>query len=234
MTKNIKSKGINSWPEEDRPREKLLKSGEKSLSDSELLAIILRNGASGQSALDLARAIINKYGSFRALSQARLLDWKDFKGVGNAKVAQIRAAIEMGKRFYEGKVIPRKIKIEKAKDAADLLSPRMRDFKKEVFKVLYLDAKNRLINIVDLSDGTVNEVNPIIREIFHKALECFASSFICAHNHPSGSCEPSVEDRNLTKDILNVSKQIKISFLDHVIIGDNSFFSFANEGLLEN
>lgn len=225
---------IRDWPEDDRPREKLLRSGETVLSDAELLAIILRTGVRGQSALDLARAVIKKFGSFRELSQAGALDWKDFKGVGNAKIAQIRAAIEIGKRFYEGQVAPKKIKIEKAEDVTALLSPRMRDLKKEVFKVLYLDAKNRLINIVELSDGTVDEVNPIIREIFHKALECFASSFICAHNHPSGNCEPSVDDRNLTKDILNVSKPIKINFLDHVIIGDNSFFSFADEGLLEN
>ncbi|KQC09474.1 MAG: hypothetical protein APR62_14150 [Smithella sp. SDB] len=234
MTGKNKTSGIKSWPEDDRPREKLIKNGEKALSDSELLAIILRTGVRGQSALDLARAIMMKFGSFRELSQAGSTDWKDFKGLGNAKIAQIRAAIEMGKRFYEGKVVPRKIKIEKAKDVAVLLSPRMRDLKKEVFKVLYLDTKNRLINIVELSNGTVDEVNPVIREIFHKALECFASSFICVHNHPSGNCEPSVDDRDLTKDILDVSKPIKISFLDHVIIGDNTFFSFADEGLLES
>jgi DNA repair protein RadC len=190
------------------------------LSDAELLAIILRVGVSGHSALDLARAVINKFGSFRELSQAGPLDWKEFKGLGDAKISQIRAAIEIGKRFYEGQITTKKIKIEKADDVFSLLSPRMRDLKKEVFKVLYLDTKNRLINI-------------IVREIFHKALEYCASSFICAHNHPSGSCEPSVDDRNLTKDILNVSKPIKINFLDHVIIGDNSFYSFANEGFID-
>ena len=234
MSETSKSKGIKTWPQDDRPREKLLKSGEKALSDSELLAIILRTGVQGQSALDLARSVIKRFGSFRELSQASVLDWKEFKGLGNAKIAQVRAAIEIGKRFFEGQIAPRKIKIEKANDVFTLLSPRMRDFKNEVFEVLYLDAKNRLINIVELGDGSVDEVNPIIREIFHKALECFASSFICVHNHPSGSCEPSVNDRNFTKDILNVSKSIKINFLDHVIIGDNSFYSFADEGLLDN
>jgi len=229
-----KETGIKTWPKDDRPREKLLKSGEDALSDAELLAIILRVGVRGQSALDLARSIIKKFGSFRELSQAGVLDWKEFKGLGNAKIAQIRAAIEIGKRFYEGQITPKKIKVEKAADVFALLSPRMRDLKKEVFKVLYLDTKNRLINIVELGNGTVDEVNPIVREIFHKALECCASSFICAHNHPSGNCEPSVDDRNLTKDILNVSKPIKINFLDHVIIGDNAFYSFADEGLIDN
>lgn len=227
-------KSIKNWPEDDRPREKLLKNGEKSLSDAELLAIILRTGIKGNSALDLARAVVKKFGSFRELSQAQMCDWKNFKGIGLAKIAQIRAAIEIGRRFFEGHVHTKKIKIEEAKDVVFLLSPRLRDLKKEVFRALYLDSKNRLINISDLSDGTVNEVNPIVREIFHKALESFATSFICVHNHPSGSCEPSVDDRNLTQDIQKISKSIRINFLDHVILGDNSYFSFSEEGLLES
>ncbi|PIQ88488.1 MAG: hypothetical protein COV72_08135 [Candidatus Omnitrophica bacterium CG11_big_fil_rev_8_21_14_0_20_42_13] len=227
-------KSIKNWPEDDRPREKLFKNGEKTLSDAELLAIILRTGVKGNSALDLARAVIKKFGSFRELSQASTREWENFKGLGLAKIAQTRAAIEIGRRFLEGRTPSKKVKIENAKDVASLLSPRTRDLKKEIFRVLYLDAKNRLINIVDLGDGTVNEVNPIVREIFHKALESFATSFICAHNHPSGSCAPSIDDRNLTRDIQKISKTIKINFLDHVIIGDNAYFSFSEEGLLEN
>ena len=235
MTYSLKNeKSIKNWPEDDRPREKLLKNGEKSLSDAELLAIILRTGVKGNSALDLARVVVKKFGSFRKLSQAQMCDWKNFKGLGHAKIAQIRAAIEIGRRFFESHDHTTEIKIDGAKDVASLLSPRLRDFKKEVFRVLYLDTKNRLINISDLNDGTVNEVNPIVREIFHKALESFATSFICVHNHPSGDCEPSVDDRNLTRDIQKISKSIRINFLDHVIIGDNSYFSFSEEGLLEN
>jgi len=139
---------IKNWPVDDRPREKLLKNGEKSLSDAELLAIILRTGVQGHSALDIARAVINKFGIFRELSQAQACDWTNFKGLGQAKIAQIRAAIEIGRRFFEGRINTRKIRIEKAKDVASLLSPRMRDLKKEAFRVLYLDAKNRLINMV--------------------------------------------------------------------------------------
>lgn len=225
---------IKNWPADDRPREKLLKNGEKTLSDAELLAIILRTGVQGHSALDIAREVVNKFGTFRELSQARARDWTNFKGLGPAKIAQIRAAIEIGRRFFEGQINAKKIRIEKAKDVASLLFPRMRDLKKEVFRVLYLDVKNRLINICELSDGTVDEVNPIVREIFHKALESFAASFICVHNHPSGICDPSVEDRKLTRDIQKISTSIKINFLDHVILGDNSYFSFAEEGLLEN
>lgn len=232
MAKEKKITGIKSWPADDRPREKLLEKGEESLSDAELLAIIIRTGVKGQSALDVARSVIKRFGSFRELSQAGVLDWKDFKGLGVAKLAQIRASIEIGKRFFEGKLTAKKPVISKAEDVFNLLAPRMRDLKKEVFKVLYLDSKNKLLSVADLGDGTVDEVNPIVREIFHKALECFASSFICVHNHPSGKCAPSVDDRDLTKDILLVSKPLKINFLDHVIIGDNSFFSFADEGIL--
>ena len=230
----MNKESIKNWPADDRPREKLLKNGEKSLSDAELLAIILRTGVQGHSALDIARAVVNKFGTFRELSQAPARDWANFKGLGPAKIAQIRAAIEIGRRFFEGHINTRNIRIEKAKDVASLLFPRMRDLKKEAFRVLYLDTKNRLINICELSDGTVDEVNPIVREIFHKALESFATSFICVHNHPSGICEPSIEDRNLTRDIQKISAPIKINFLDHVILGDNSYFSFAEEGLLEN
>ena len=139
---------IKNWPVDDRPREKLLKNGEKSLSDAELLAIILRTGVQGHSALDIARAVIYKFGIFRELRQAQACVWTNFKGLGQAKIAQIRAAIEIGRRFFEGRINTRKIRIEKAKDVASLLSPRMRDLKKEAFRVLYLDAKNRLINMV--------------------------------------------------------------------------------------
>lgn len=234
MTKMKIKYGIKTWPQDDRPREKLLKYGEKALSDAELLAIILRTGVRGKSALDLGRAIINKFGSFRELSKAGSLDLKTFKGLGNAKIAQIRAAIEIGKRFFEGRIVPKKIKIEKAEDVVALVSPRLRDLKIEVFRVLYLDAKNRLITVAELGDGSVDEVTPIIREIFNKALEYSASSFVCVHNHPTGHCEPSVEDKILTRDILKVSKPIKINFLDHIIVGGDSFFSFSNEGQLEN
>jgi len=229
----LSEKSIKNWPVDDRPREKLLRNGEKTLSDAELLAIILRTGIAGSSALDLARDLLRKFRSFRELSQASMRDWSNHKGLGQAKIAQIRATMEIGRRCSEGKFLANKMKIEKAKDVALLLSPRLCDLKNEVFRVLYLNTNNRLINISELSDGTVNEVNPILREIFQKALENFATSFICVHNHPSGDCKPSIEDRNLTRDIQKISEAIKINFLDHVILGDNSYFSFSEEGLLE-
>lgn len=120
MAKKHSITGINAWPEDDRPREKLLKKGEESLSDAELLAIILRTGVKGQSALDMARAVIKRFGSFRELSQAGVLDWKEFKGLGGAKLAQIRASIEIGKRFFEGKITTKRPVINKAEDVFHL------------------------------------------------------------------------------------------------------------------
>ncbi len=231
-----KSFSISQWPVEDRPREKLLLKGAKSLSDSELLAIIIGTGARGKSAVDLARNIIIKFGSFRNLSNIQEDGWNAFKGkgIGKAKLAQIRAAIEIGRRFLEGASLGVGSKaVDNAKIAADIVIPRMRDAKKEIFIVLLLDSRNRLIEVVDFVSGTVNEVRPIVREIFHEALKKFSSAIVCLHNHPSGDFRPSQEDINLTKEIEYAGKIMNIVLRDHIIITNDSYFSFADEGLLE-
>ena len=225
---------IKNWPIHDRPREKLLVKGEKSLSDSELLAIVLRNGTQGMSATDLARNIMVKFGSFRSLSSAQENDWGAFRGIGKAKIAQIRASLEIGRRLWQDSLANPKIRLDNAKIAANLLMPRMRDAKKELFVVLFLDNQNRLIEAVDLATGTVNEVRPIIREIFHEALKKSASGIICAHNHPSGDIHPSVEDINLTKEIQNVGKIMNAILRDHIIIAGDRYFSFVDEGLFND
>ncbi len=224
--------GINSWPEEDRPREKLLKDGEHKLSNTELLAILLRTGVAGNSAIDLARKILKKFKTFRNMSHTDMSAWKEFKGMGKAKLAQIRAAIEIGRRFREDEVRENKPKIESSKDAARILMPRMRDLKKEIFKVLLLNSQNMMMGIVEIEQGTVNEANPIIREILHKTIENFAPSIICFHNHPSGNPNPSEEDKNFTRQLVQASNILNIKAVDHIIIGDNQYFSFADKGLL--
>ena len=138
MPSEVKFKGIKSWPKEDRPREKLLKTGEKSLSNSELLAILLRTGVKGNSAIDLARSILDKFGSFRNMSHSDDRSWKEFKGLGSAKIAQVKAALEIGRRFREDEVSTGKQKVGSAKDIVDILMPQMRDMKTEVFKVKIL------------------------------------------------------------------------------------------------
>ncbi len=224
--------GIKNWPEDERPREKLLRQGEHTLSDTELLAILLRTGVKGESAVDLARKIIQKFKTFRNMSHTDIRDWKEFKGLGQAKIAQIRAALEIGRRFREQEVKEKKVKIRCAKDAVNLLMPRMRDLKKEVFKVLLLDGQNKLIDIAEIEEGTVTQASPVIREIISKALQNFATSIICLHNHPSGGPNPSQEDKAFTKELHQAGEIMQIKVLDHIIFGDNKYFSFADKGLM--
>ncbi|MEW6618280.1 MAG: DNA repair protein RadC [bacterium] len=230
--KKIYPKAILNWPEDERPRERLLKYGEHTLSNSELLAILLRTGVQGQSAIDLAREILQKFKTFRNLSHTDLSHWKEFKGLGQAKIAQIKAAIEIGRRFREEIVKEKKIKISSSKTVADILMPRMRDLKKEIFKILLLNSQNTVIDIVEITEGTVNKADPIIREIFQKALQSFAVSIVCVHNHPSGDVSPSKEDRDFTSELCNAGNIIQVKVLDHIIIGDNEYYSFADKGEL--
>ena len=223
---------IKNWPKDERPREKLFKSGEHTLSNTELIAILLRSGVRGHSAIDLARSILSKFKTFRDMSHTDIRDWQEFKGLGQAKIAQIRAALEIGRRFREDEVKENQPKINSSKDIVDILMPRMRDLKKEVFKIVLLNSQNRIIDIFDTGEGTVNKANPIIREIFQKALQNYATSLICVHNHPSGKTEPSREDRDFTKELYQAGNIMQVKVLDHVIIGENKYYSFADEGVL--
>lgn len=184
--------GITNWPKEDRPREKLLRQGEHTLTDSELLAIIIRCGAKGLSAVDLARKILHKFKTFRNLSHTDPASWKEFRGLGlgNTKIIQIKAAIEIGRRLKENEIMVSRPRIESSTDVARIMMPRMRDLKKEVFKIMLLDSEARIIDISEVTEGTVNQVKPILREIYHKALQGFAPFLICVHNHPSGNPQP--------------------------------------------
>ena len=232
MKERNKSTGIKAWPEDDRPREKLLKKGASTLSDSELLAILFRAGTRGVSAVDLARKVIKKFKTFQEMSHTDVRDWKEFKGLGNAKIAYIQAALEIGKRFRENKVKKGNQKIQSAKDIVDILMPQMRDRKTEVFKVVHLNSNNRIIDIEDVATGTVNHAMPIVREIIHSALQKFAVSIVCVHNHPSGGVEPSTQDKKFTRTLSDAGKLMGIKLVDHIIIGDNAFFSFSEEGVL--
>ena len=224
--------GIKSWPEDDRPREKLFKQGEHKLSDTELLAIILRTGTKGQTAIDIARKIISEFKTFSDMSEFDSPVWSSFKGLGPAKMAQLRAAIEIGRRFREQQVKKNDFKISSSKDAADILMPRMGNLKKEIFKIMLLSSDNKLIDIIELAEGTIAQVNPYMREIFHKALLQNAAAIICAHNHPSGNVKPSKIDKNFTQTILELGKALHIFVLDHLIVSHQEYFSFADQGLI--
>jgi len=223
---------IKYWPKTDRPRERLFKFGEHNLSDSELLAILLRSGTKGQTAIDLARRILQKFKTFRNMSHTDLSCWKGFKGLGAAKIAQIKAAIEIGRRFREERIKESPPKVKSSEDVVRILMPRMRDLKKEVFKILLLNSQNKITDIIEIEEGTVNQANPIIREVFQKALQDFAAFIICVHNHPSGNPQPSQEDKVFSRQLVQAGQTLQIKTLDHIIIGDNTYFSFVDEGLM--
>ena len=157
-------------------------------------------------------------------------DWKEFKGVGLTKISQIKAALEIARRVNEEKIPEGRPQITSSQDIADILMPRLRDLKVEIFKVVFLNAQNRIIEISDIAQGSVNHVNPVIREIFQKALQVFAVSFICAHNHPSGEVSPSLEDKIFTQKLFEAGKVLQIEVLDHIIVGNNAYYSFADQG----
>jgi DNA repair protein RadC len=166
------------------------------------------------------------------MGQADLLLWKELKGLGNAKVTRIKAAIEIGRRFKGERIKERRPKIDSSQDVTEILMPKMQDLNKEVFKVLLLNAQNRIIDIIQVEEGTVNQAKPIIREIFQRALQEFASFIICAHNHPSGDPKPSQEDKEFTKELIQAGEILLVKCLDHIIIGNGEYFSFCDAGLI--
>ena len=224
---------IKNWPDDEKPRERLLRFGEHTLTDTELLAILLRTGVKGTSAVDLARKIIQKFGTFRNMSHTSINKWKDIKGLGEAKLCQIKAAIEIGRRFREIELKEEKPKVSKPEDLVCYVMPRLRDLKWEVFHVFFLDSKNRITDKWETEQGTVNQANPIVQEVFRKAVENFAAAVICVHNHPSGDPEPSREDREFTKTLVKAGELLNVKVLDHIIIGDNRYYSFADHNLTE-
>lgn len=232
QSESKQSRGINAWPADDRPREKLLRHGAETLSNSELLAILLRTGVKGASAIDLARRIVERFGTFRNMIQTDVREWKEFKGLGPAKMAQIQAALEIGRRFREVEALKAKQQITSCRDVVGIVMPQMRDRKTELFKVLYLNSNNKIIDISDVAEGTVNHAIPIVRESIHAALQKFAAAVICVHNHPSANIAPSAEDRKFTQDLQAAGKVMDIKVLDHIIIGDGNYYSFAEEGIL--
>ncbi|MFA5383677.1 MAG: DNA repair protein RadC [Eubacteriales bacterium] len=226
------TRAIRNWPEEDRPREKLLKYGEHSLSNAELLAILIRTGTAGKSAIDLGRELLNKFKSLRSMNGVDVSEFKEILGLKDAKIAQIKAAVELGRRMMSEEKAFHGI-IKTASDVVDFLMPLMRDLKKELFKVLLLDKGNHISEIVDIDMGTVDRVNPSIRDILLSALKYQSPSMILAHNHPSGNTVPSEADKILTKDLVISARAMELRIFDHIIIGENEYFSFVNEGLIE-
>ena len=227
-----KPSGIATWSEDDRPREKLFRLGAKHLSDSELLAVILRIGVEGKSAIDLGQEIKARFKTWRNMADVDIAEWKQIKGLGITKISQILAAIEIGQRIQSEKSKQDAL-INDAKQLAEIFLPRLRDEKKESFWVVMLDGKNKIKDEMELAKGTVNEVSTYIREVLMTVLRGAAASFAIIHNHPSGNPEPSNNDLQLTRELVFAGQALKIKVQDHLIIGDDRYYSFAEQNQIK-
>ncbi len=223
---------IKDLPTAQRPRERLLAEGGAALSDAELLAIILRSGTPEHTAIGVAQNLLGRFGNFADLADRSAAEMGIVKGVGPAKAAQIKAALEIGRRLAAQKTGRTDREITDSKDIFETYGPRLRGLRKETFLTVLLDARNIVIRDVPVSVGslTASVVHP--REVFQDAIRDGAASVVCVHNHPSGDPAPSAQDRTITRQLHESSKVLGIRLLDHIIIGHDRYFSFADTGIL--
>ena len=223
---------IKFLAEDDRPREKFLLKGKSSLSDSELLAIILGSGNNEDSAVELARKILASVDyNWQKLSKLSIKDLMKFKGIGEAKAISVAAALEIGRR-KAAQEIPEKEKITSVNDMYKIFSQYLSDLQTEEFWAIFLNQKNHVIYKTQISKGGISGTLVDVRVIFRIAIEHFATSVVVAHNHPTGNLNPSQADISITRRIKEAGDLLDIKLLDHLIIGENSFFSFSEQGLL--
>jgi DNA repair protein RadC len=223
---------IKEWPEGERPREKLLKQGASSLSDAELLALLIESGTGGVTAVDLAKRLLAEHRSLGAVASKGVEELIRMKGIGPARGARILAAFEAGRRIQSGRMENRK-KVNSPDDLVHHYLPKFRDMKKEIFTVILLDSGNRIIRDVPISQGTLNASVVHPREVFKAAVDHLAAGIILLHNHPSGEPLPSNEDRHITNQLVKAGETMGIPILDHIILAGSQYFSFAGKGLLK-
>ncbi len=222
---------IPDWPKDERPRERAIKRGLTTLSDAELLGILISKGTKEKTAIDLGRELLVKYDSLRNLSSRSLAEYSSIKGIGNAKSVIIGAAFELSRRVQSQKDST-KIIFLLSQVVALYYMPLMRDLKREVFKVALLDGANKLIKDITISEGTLNTSVVHPREVFRDALIEATAGVILIHNHPSGDPTPSEDDISITKQLVEAGKIFSIKVFDHVIVAKEEFKSFADEGLI--
>jgi DNA repair protein RadC len=222
---------IKDWPAGERPRERLLTQGPESLSDAELLAIFLRTGSRGRSAVDLARDLLRRFGSLRRLLDAHHDDFCSAPGLGDAKFAQLQAALEMGRRHLD-EPLRRGAALSSPSDSARFLLSRLRSHPSEVFAVLFLDTRHRVLAFEELFRGTIDGASVHPREVVRRALHHNAAAVILSHNHPSGVAEPSDADRRITVRLRDALALVDVRVLDHLVVGDGSHCSLAERGLI--
>ena len=223
---------IKFLAEDDRPREKFLLKGKNSLSDAELLAIIMGSGNREDSAVELSRKILKSVdNNWHNLSRLHIPDLMKFKGVGEAKAISIAVALEIGHR-RAAQEVPDRVQITCSRDTYNVLSPYLSDLNTEEFWAIYLNQNNRVIGKSRLSSGGINQSVVDVRILFKSALDHLSTAIVIAHNHPSGNLKPSAEDLKITRQIADAGKILNIQLLDHLIISQNSYFSFADENVL--
>jgi DNA repair protein RadC len=226
---------IRELPEQERPREKLTNLGANALSDSELIAILLRTGLPGANAVDVARQLLMRFGSLGQLARASVTELAEIKGVGPAKAVQLAAAFGLATRLARETLA--RIPLDKPQLVYDLLGPEMRQLGKESLRAILLDTKLHLLRVEEISLGSLNECLAHPREILRPAILHSAYAFILAHNHPSGDPSPSEADRRLTLRIAEAARLLQLTFFDHIIVGAPSpdrpaYFSFREAGIL--
>lgn len=222
---------ITDWPASERPREKLLAHGAKALSDAELLAIFLRVGVTGKSAVDLARDLLSRFGSLNGIFAANLEALSQVNGIGDSKYAQLQAIFEMTCRALNEQMQANDV-LSSPREVQDYLCLKLGGLNREVFLVLFLDAQNRIITDEEMFTGTLTQTSVYPREIVKRALQHNAASVIFAHNHPSGVAEPSTADELLTSELKKALALVDVRVLDHFIVAGNDTLSFAQKGLL--
>jgi DNA repair protein RadC len=222
---------INDWPQDERPRERLIKHGARALSDAELLAIFLRVGVTGKSAVDLSRELLARFGTLAALFGASQEDLCTINGIGPAKYVQLQAVIEMARRSFSEQM-SKKSALDSPKDVRDYLRLTLANLPHEVFVVVFLNTKNEVIVVEELFRGSLTQTSVYPREVVKRALACNAASAILAHNHPDGGTEPSISDKTLTKSLVEALKTVDVQVLDHFIVSPSSSTSFAEQGMM--
>ncbi len=222
---------IKDWPFSERPREKLLAKGPQALSDAELLAIFIRSGIKGQTALDVARRALMEFGSLRGLLDSERGQFCRLPGLGTAKFAEFRASLELGRRYLESR-LQRGELLASPGDTRRFLELRLKGYPQEVFACLFLDNRHRLICFEEMFRGTIDGASVHPREVVRRALSHNAAAIIVTHNHPSGVAEPSRADRALTRRLQEAAALVDVRLLDHVVVGDGETVSFAERGWL--
>ncbi|WP_024929378.1 DNA repair protein RadC [Methylophilus sp. OH31] len=222
---------ITDWPEQERPREKLLRAGATALSDAELLAIFLRVGMTGKTAVDLARDLLQHFQSLNGVFSADVQQMTAVPGMGTSKYCQLQAVLEMSKRAL-GEALQQKDSFRSPKQVKDYLQLQLSHLQREVFGMMFLDAQNRLIAYETLFEGSLMQTSVYPREVVKRALALNAAAVILSHNHPGGNAEPSRADEQLTISLKDALNLVDIKVLDHIIVARQETFSFSERGLI--